>query len=244
MGSIGAMALHSFGPFFALSQERVAMPEITLAAESGRQLGTGPSSRSRLEGRIPAVVYGHGVEATSISVDRRALRAVLHTDAGHNAVINLEIGDDRHLTIVKELQRHPVRNEVIHVDFLVVDRDQVVTVEVPLVIIGEAKALGQQGGTLEQLIYNLTMQAKPGDIPNEIEVDVTDIVIGGAIRVGDLSLPAGASTEVDPEEAVVIGQITRAGMEAERAEGEEGEGAEGGASDDGGSAAGESASEG
>ena len=82
------------------------------------------SGRLRLEGRIPAVVYGHGIEPLSVSVARRELRAVLHTDAGHNAVINLEVGGESHLTIVKDMQRHPVRNEVVHVDFLVVNRIQ------------------------------------------------------------------------------------------------------------------------
>src|SRR5262245_3428257 len=225
----GRVGLDSLGRFLLVGS--TVMPEITLAAESGRSLGTAPSNRTRRDGRVPAVVYGHGVEATPVSIDRKALRAALHTEAGHNAVINLEVAGETHLTIVKELQRHPVRNEVVHVDFLVVDRNQEVTVEVPIVLTGEAKSLVSQGGTIEQQLHTLTVQAKPGNIPNEIEIDITDIAVGDSIRVGDLKLPAGANTELDPEEPIVIGQLTRAGLEAER---EEGEGEEGETEGEGG----------
>ncbi|HEY2330724.1 MAG TPA: 50S ribosomal protein L25 [Acidimicrobiales bacterium] len=196
------------------------MPEITLTADTGRATGTSSSNRLRGEGRIPAVLYGQGVDATSVSVDRRELRAALHTDAGHNALINLEVGGSRHLTIVKSLQRHPVRNDVVHVDFIVVDRNEAITVDVPITLVGEAHEVEIAQGTLDQVLYSLTLQAKPGSIPNEIVVDVSALTIGDSIRVGDLSLPAGVSTEIDPDEAVVMAALTRAAM-AETEEGDE-----------------------
>src|SRR3990170_2666956 len=109
------------------------MPEVTLVAESGRTIGSRSSGRLRGDGLVPAVVYGHGITPLSLAVNRKELRAVLHTDAGSNAVINLEVGSDTHLTIVKDLQRHPVRNDVVHVDFIVVNRNEIVTVDVPIV---------------------------------------------------------------------------------------------------------------
>ena len=194
------------------------MPEITLIAESGRTRGSRPAGRIRGEGRIPAVVYGHGIAPLSVSINRKELRAVLHTEAGHNALIDLHVGSERHLTIVKELQRHPVRNEVVHVDFLVVNRDEVVTVEVPITLHGEAKEVAAGNGTVDQQLFTLTVHAKPGDIPNELVVDISDLTIGDSVRVGDLPLPAGVTTSVDPEEAVLIAQVTRATIEAEELE--------------------------
>jgi len=212
------------------------MSEVTLVAESGRTIGTRPSGRVRGEGRIPAVVYGHGIDPVSVSINRRDLRAALHTEAGSNALINLEVGSDRHLTIVKDLQRHPVRNEVIHVDFLVVDRLQIVTVDAPIVLTGESQAVKAATGTIDQHLYTLAVKSTPANIPNEISVDISEMDIGDAIRAGDLRLPSGVTTDVDPEDAIATAQVTRATIEAEEleaeaaeagAEGAEGETAEG-----------------
>ena len=203
------------------------MSEVKLTAETGRTIGSRSSGRLRGEGQIPAVVYGHGIDPISVSVDRKALRAALHTDAGHNALINLETGSGSHLTIVKDLQRHPVRNEVVHVDFLVVNRDEVVTIDTPIVLQGESEAVKAANGTIDQQLFTLSVNAKPADIPNDITVDVSGMDIGDAIRVGDLQLPAGVTTDVDPEEAVATAQVTRATIEAEELEAEAAEAAEG-----------------
>lgn len=209
------------------------MSEVTLVAESGRTIGSRSSGRVRNEGRIPAVVYGHGIDPLSVSINRRELRAALHTDAGSNAVINLEVGSDSHLTIVKDLQRHPVRNEVIHVDFLVVNRNEIVTVDVPISLTGESKAVKDASGTVDQQIYTLSVNTTPGNIPNELSVDVSGLQIGGAVRVSDLVLPSGVTTDVDPDEAIATAQVTRATLEGEEAEAaaEGGETAEGDAAE-------------
>ena len=200
--------------------------EVTLIAESGRTTGSRPSGRLRNEGRIPGVVYGQGITPLSVSINRRELRAALHTDAGHNAVINLTVDGDRHLTIVKSLQRHPVRNEVVHVDFLVVNPNEEVTVEVPLVLTGEATAIISENGTIDHQMHTLTVRSTPANIPNEITVDVTSLEIGASVKVGDLQLPQGVSTDVDPDEAVVIGQVTRAAIEIEQLDAEAADAAE------------------
>lgn len=207
------------------------MSEVTLTAEHGRTTGTAASGRLRGEGSIPGVVYGHGIDPISVSVARRELRAALHTEAGLNALINLQVDGGSHLTIVKELQRHPVRNEVTHVDFLVINRDEVLTVDVPIILEGEAREVAAADGTVDQQLFALTVQAKPGSIPNELTVDISGMTIGDAIRVGDIALPSGVETPVDAEEPVVTAQITRATIEAEELEAEaeaaEGEAAEG-----------------
>ncbi len=196
------------------------MSEVTLTAEHGRTTGSSSSGRLRTEGKIPGVVYGHGIDPISISVARRDLRAALHTDAGHNALINLQVDGGSHLTIVKDLQRHPVRNEVTHVDFLVINRNEVLTVDVPIVLEGEADAVHGEGGTIDQQLFTLSVQAKPGQIPNELTLDISGMAIGDALRVSDLSLPAGVETQVDPEEAVVTAAVTRAAIELEEADAE------------------------
>src|SRR3712207_233077 len=112
--------------------------EITLTAEPRTMGGTRPSRRLRREGRIPAVVYGRGADPAPVTVAYRELRAALTTDAGLNAILNLRLDGDTVLAIVKDIQRHPVRNEVAHVDFIRISRDEAVTVEVPVVLDGEA----------------------------------------------------------------------------------------------------------
>ena len=202
------------------------MAEITLPAHSGRTTGTRPSKRLRGDGKVPATVYGLGGESVSVSVDWRDLRHALTTEAGLNALINLEIdGHASELTIVKEMQRHPIRRSVLHVDFLRISRDVAIEVEVPITIVGEAEQVTREGGLVEQALFHLTVKAKPGSIPNELTIDISALTIGESLRVSDLTLPAGVETDVDPEEAVVIGQVPQAVElpEEEAAEGEEGE---------------------
>jgi len=212
--------------------------EVTLVAEPRQSRGSRPANRLRREGLVPAVVYGRGSEPRSLTLVRRELRAALTTDAGANALINLEVDGDRLLAIVRDMQRDPIRHAVTHVDFILVSRDEAVTVEVPVVLEGDAEEVHRADGTVEQQLFTLTVQAKPGDIPPSIPVDVSTLTIGASIRVGDLRLPAGATTEVEAEEIVVLAQVSQAAVEAEaldieaaaaldELEGAEGEAAEG-----------------
>jgi large subunit ribosomal protein L25 len=207
----------------------MAMNEVTLTAETGRPLGSRPAGRLRAEGKIPGVLYGKGSEPTPVVVDWRDLRHALTTEAGLNAVINLNVDGDTKLTIVKEMQRHPVKRNITHVDFIVIDRDKEIEVEVPIRLEGEAKAVLDAQGVVDQTMHTLTVLAKPGSIPNELVVDISGLTIDEPVRVSAIALPEGATTEVDPEEVVASGQITRAAVEeeTEAVEGEEGEGAEG-----------------
>ena len=204
------------------------MSKITLTASTGRETGSPASRRLRAEGHIPAVVYGHGMAPLSIAVDRRELRHALSGPAGTNAVVHLTVEGSEKPTIVKELQRHPVRRNVTHVDFLVVSMTEVIDVDVPIVIEGEARAVLSVGGTVDQVLHSLAITTTPNDLPAAVTVDITDLEPGQVIRVGDLTLPAGVTTRADEEESVVVGNgpATEA-PEAEAEEGAEGEGAEG-----------------
>lgn len=228
---------------------------INLTATPRAEQGTRPARRLRATGKIPAVVYGMGTEPQAITVDWRELRQALTTDQGLNAVIHLSIDGSTSPTLVKVLQRHPVRRDVLHVDFLRVDLDKPVDADVPVVLTGEALKVTQaEGGMVEQVVTALSVTAKPDAIPPQLTVDITDLEIGDAIRVGDIELPEGVTTSVDPEEPIVTGQVVQvevpeAAEAEEAAEGEapvgeeaaaegEGEGAP-----DGGAEGGEAAEE-
>lgn len=200
------------------------MAEISLKIESGRALGTRPSGRLRTAGRIPGVIYGHGMDPVSVSVSARDLRAALTTEAGPRALLSLEIGDDRHLAIARELQRHPLRQTVTHVDFQVVRRDEIVASEVRIVLVGESESVHRAGGVIDQELLTLQIKAKPGDVPTVIELDISALEIGSSLRVSDLELPAGVEVDTDPDAAVAVAHAART---AEPIEGEGEPGAEG-----------------
>jgi len=200
--------------------------DVTLTAETGRPNGSSRARRLRAAGKVPAVVYGLDQEPVAVSVVWLELRRALNTKAGLNALITLDVDGHQDLTIVKALQRDPVRRSVEHVDFLRIDRNASITVEVPIVLNGEAKELEINQGIVEQLLHTLTIDARPGFIPTQLDADISGLDIGGAVRVGDLVLPEGVTTEVDPDEQIAIGSATRAAIAGE--DGEPAEAVEGG----------------
>lgn len=207
------------------------MPEIPLVVDAGREHGSPASRRLRGEGKIPAVVYGHGIDPISVAVDGRALRTALGTPSGTNALLRLEIDGAHHLALAREIQRHPVRHTVTHVDFQVVNRDEVAHFELPVVLVGEAEEVARGDGSIDQELFSLPVKAKPGDLPPNLEVDISGLSIGDVVRLGDVSLPDGVTTELDPETALAVAHAPRVqevevGAAAEEAAGEAGEGGE------------------
>ena len=213
--------------------------DVKISVTTDRPLGSRSSRRLRAEGKVPAVVYGLGEDSVPVSVDWSDLRRALTTDAGLNALITLDVDGEQQLSIIKDLQRDPVRRNVTHVDFIRIDREAEIQVEVPIVLVGQAEAVEREDGTVAHLMFNILVSSKPDTIPDELTIDVTDMEIGDAIRVADLDLPAGVSTDLDPEEVIVTAMVSRSTIEvaaeeeaaealAEEAEAEaEGEGAEG-----------------
>jgi large subunit ribosomal protein L25 len=186
------------------------MAEITLVAEAGRPHGSPASRRLRSEGKVPAVLYGHGMVPIALAVEARELRNALSTEAGSNALLRIEVGSKHHLALAREIQRHPLRHTITHVDFQVVRRDEVMRTDVPVVLAGEAGAVHRAGGSVEQEMFSLPVRAKPGDLPAAIEVSIEELEIGQAIRVRDLELPKGVTADVDEEALVVAGHAPRA----------------------------------
>jgi large subunit ribosomal protein L25 len=201
------------------------MADVVLAAEVGRPLGSRAVRRLRREGKVPGVIYGHGTEPLPVAVGARELRVALNGEAGANQLLSLDTGSGTFLTLAREMQRHPVAQTVTHVDFVIVRRDEVISADVPITLVGEATEVHHGDGLVDQQMFTLAINALPGAIPSGLEADVSELVIGGQIRVSDLVLPEGVTTDVDPETAVAIGQPPRVVVleeEVEAAEGEEG----------------------
>jgi large subunit ribosomal protein L25 len=202
------------------------MAEVTLTAEVGRQLGSRATRRLRREGKIPGVIYGHGTDPISVAVAARELRIALNGEAGANQLLSLETSGGTFLTLARDMQRHPIAQTVTHVDFQIVRRDEIISADVSIILTGEALEVQHGDGLVDQQMFTISINARPSDIPTSIELDVTNLVIGEQLRISDLALPAGVTTDVDPESAVVIGQPPRVvtleeGAEAtETAEGE------------------------
>ena len=193
------------------------MSEVSLTAQTGRPQGSAASRRLRGEGTIPAVVYGLGKDPVAISVERGDLRRAMTTEAGTNALVLLSVdGAAPESTLVKEIQRHPVRREVTHVDFIRIDPERPMTLDVPIVLVGDTKKVTSAGGITEQRLAQLRVSVRPDSIPTQIDADVSNMVVDDVLSVGDLRLPDGVSTDVDPTKPVVTAQLTRAAIVAMR----------------------------
>jgi large subunit ribosomal protein L25 len=200
------------------------MPDITLATEKRTELGSRPSGRLRRQGKVPAVVYGLDTDTVSITVPARELHHILAGESGANTLINLDVDGESVLTLARQIHRHPTRGELVHVDFIRISRDIAVSAEIPVHLLGEATGV-RDGGLLEQLLFNLTVEAMPGNIPVSIEIDVTELAIGDQLRVEDISLPEGVVTHAESD--FVVAQVAAPRLATEAEEGEEGELAEG-----------------
>lgn len=194
------------------------MADLVLNTEEKTTIGSRSSRRLRRDGKVPGVLYGLGQDPEIFSVDYGDLRGALTTDAGLNALIQLSVNGTNQLSILKSLQRHPVKDEVIHVDFVRIDPNQELAVEVPIVLEGVAKKVTDQNGMVDQTMFSLSVLSLPDSIPNELTADVSELEINDAIRVSDVVLPEGVRTEVDPEEAIAVGTVTRSTMESMAAE--------------------------
>jgi large subunit ribosomal protein L25 len=183
--------------------------DVTLTVETGRRIGSRDSGRLRAAGKVPGVVYGLGTEPMPVTVDWPELRRALSTDAGTNALIELSVDGATNLSVVKDLQRDPVKRTVRHVDFMLIDREAPLNQDVPLNLIGESPKLEAMKGIVDQLLYALTVKAKPGSIPTQIDVDVSEIELGSQVKVGDVVLPDDVTTEVDDDTPVAQGSPTR-----------------------------------
>ena len=220
------------------------MSELLLTATTGRLTGTRSSRRLRSEGLVPAVLYGLSEDPVSISVDWPELRKALSTDAGTNALITIDVEGTKQLSIVKDIQRHPTRRDVLHVDFIRLDPNADVEVEVPLILTGEARKVHQVSGMVDQTAFTLSVFSKPDNIPTEVTADISELEVGETITVGDVQMPEGVRAAADADETVASAVVTRSTIEAMRAEEAADAAAEAGESAEGASADGDDSEDG
>jgi large subunit ribosomal protein L25 len=197
--------------------------EVKIQAESRTEFGKGAARRIRRSDKVPAVLYGHGSDPIHITLPGHDLMLALKTA---NALLSIELDGDSQLALPKQVQRDPIKGFIEHADLLLVRRGEKVTVDVPLVVNGEAAP-----DTLLSVEHNtISIEAEATHIPQSIEVDIEGLEVGTQILAKDLVLPSGSTLSLDPEALVVniTAAPTVAELEAELGEGAEVEGVEGG----------------
>jgi large subunit ribosomal protein L25 len=187
------------------------MSQTTLVAQTGRPTGTAASRRLRAEGHIPGVLYGRGMQPISVTVERRELRLALSGPAGANTVLALQVDGKSYPAVIKEMQRHPIRRTVNHIDFIQVNMNEEITVSVALRIEGESKAVSAVGGLIDAAVDSIEVACTPNNMPGEFVIDVTEMEPGDVIRLADVPMPAGVTALGDPEMAVVSVLVTAGG---------------------------------
>ncbi len=206
------------------------MSETVLLAESGRRAGSSDARRLRAEGKIPAVVYGHGMDPLSVSVDRRELRQALSGGAGMNTILDLTVDGTVYPSLIKEIQRHPVKRSVQHIDFIQVNLNEEIVVGVPIHLEGEATEVQLNNGLVDLTMQELQVRTTPRHIPDSIIIDISEMTMDSVIRIEDVKLPSGVAAEADPDTPLVTVLVMRASeLETDGDEAAEGEGAEGAA---------------
>jgi len=192
------------------------VPEVKITAETRNEFGKGAARRSRREGRVPAVLYGHGTETRHLTLPGHDLMLALKTP---NVLLRVEgLKNGSEIALPKAVQRDPVRNIIEHVDLILVRRGEKVTIEVPVRIVGE---IAPGDGMLNQQLVQIPVEAEATNIPQGIDVDVEGMDIGQAVHASDLRLPPGVTLQVEPETLVLAVIARTTAEEPEEEAGEE-----------------------
>jgi large subunit ribosomal protein L25 len=191
------------------------MDRVALRAEPRNSAGSREARRIRRAGRVPATLYGRELDAVSVAVDQRELYGALHTDAGLNALIDLDLNGDSVLTVARGLQRHPVRGDIIHLDFVKISLTETIEAEVAVHAVGTPIGVREDGGILESVRTSITVEALPTAIPPGIEVDVSALQIGDSLSLEDVAAPEGVVFVDDPDTTLFSVQAPRIEEEPE-----------------------------
>jgi large subunit ribosomal protein L25 len=196
--------------------------ELKLKARTRTETGKGAARRIRAAGEVPAVMYGHGTDPRPLAVKKEELQDVMHGEAGLNVLLDLQVVDgkekDSHLVMIKELQKHPFKEKVLHVDFLKVARDERVTMKVPISILGEETATGlKAGGTLQHNLWELEVECLPAEVPDHLYADISEVKIGEHLSVADIEAPEGITIITEAEDVILTILAPRLVVEEEAA---------------------------
>jgi large subunit ribosomal protein L25 len=203
------------------------MATVSLSADSRDLKGKGAARTLRSQGQIPAVIYGHGRDPQSLALNARDLDKLLSHIQAESTVIEVTVGGHTAKTLIREIQRHPIKRQILHVDFQALVAGEKVVVSIPIVLTGTPEGVRLEGGVLDQTLREIEIEVDPSNIPDHIEYDVTNMVIGDSVHVSDLKVPEGVEVQDDPETSVAVLAAPRAVIEetpvvAEAVEGEAG----------------------
>jgi len=181
--------------------------DLVVDVTSREERGKNVSRRLRRSGMVPAIVYGEKRPPVPVTVDPKAIKAILASETGENTLFQLRLdgaqGKTRHV-MMRERQRHPVSGSLVHIDFIRVDMDKMVEVEVPLHIVGVATGVKNDGGLLDYVVRSIHVRCLPSDIPDRADVNVEEMEIGHVFRAKDLAIDAKVELIDDPEQALVV----------------------------------------
>jgi large subunit ribosomal protein L25 len=194
------------------------MASANISAETRTESGKGVARKLRAAGRVPGVIYGHAREAQSLSLVARDLDKLLSHISVSSTVVELSLGGATTRTLIREIQRHPFKKQIMHIDFQELVAGEKVTVDVPLVFVGIPEGVRLSGALLEQILHRIEVLADPANIPNHIDVDVTHLAMGHSLHVRDLVLPEGIEVLSDEDATICAVIAPRAVVEATPAE--------------------------
>jgi large subunit ribosomal protein L25 len=189
------------------------MAKANLSAETRTDTGKGVARKLRAAGRVPGIIYGHAREAQSLSVNARDLDRLLGSISAESTVVELNIGGASSNTLIREIQRHPFKKVVLHIDFQELVAGEKVLVHVPLVFVGTPEGVRLSGALLEQIVHSIEIRVDPANIPNHIDVDVSALGMGHSIHVRDLKLPEGVEVLTDEDSTLCACVAPRAAVE-------------------------------
>ena len=190
------------------------MATVNLSASARTETGKGVARSLRRSGQVPAIIYGHAREAQSLSLNAKDLDKLLATIAAESTVIELAVDGGRATkTLIREIQRHPFKRQILHVDFQELVAGEKVTVNIALVLVGTPDSVRLGGGVMDQVLRELEIEVDPSDIPNHIDVDVSHLEMGHSLHVSDVKLPEGVTVLDDPETTVCVVSVPRAAIE-------------------------------
>jgi len=195
--------------------------QATLTVEKREGRGKGPARRMRVEGRIPCSIYGHGIDPIAVAANAREFDALTSRISVENTLVELVLGNEKpRPVLIREIQRHPLRKNVLHIDFFAIKAGEKIKVSVPLHVTGTAIGVRNSGGMLQQNLHELEIECLPSEIPASFEVDVSELEIGDSIHVEAIDT-AGFPTSEAPERTVCVVQPPRVIEEEEEVDGEE-----------------------
>jgi large subunit ribosomal protein L25 len=178
------------------------------------ETGKGAARKLRAAKQVPGVVYGHKREPQSLALDARDLQKMLDRVSSDTTVFELKIDGSTSRTLIRDIQRHPFRREILHIDFQELVAGELVTVDIPLVLVGTPVGVRLSGGMLDQVLRTISVEVDPGNIPNHIDVDVSNLDLHQSIHVRDLTLPAGVEVLENEGETICVVAPPRAEVEA------------------------------